>query len=71
MGRADLHPLDITSSNSFFEHVCSKKKDFVKGSVLDCGAGIGRVSSHLLQNHFQEVKMMESRSICSKNAVVC
>jgi protein N-terminal methyltransferase len=29
------------------------------GKALDCGAGIGRISKHLLQRHFQSIDLVE------------
>ena len=43
--REDLNDIDIEFSRKFLDETISKKKNFTSNSsVLDCGAGIGRLS---------------------------
>lgn len=43
--REDLKEIDIEFSRQFLDETISKKKNFTNNpSVLDCGAGIGRLS---------------------------
>lgn len=44
MGREDLNNIDIESSILFFDNLAKNREKLMLGRVLDCGAGIGRVS---------------------------
>ena len=51
-----MHHTDIDTSANFidkFKHV------FGKGRVLDCGAGMGRITKALLLPRFEKVDMIE------------
>jgi hypothetical protein len=43
-GYGNLHEIDISYSSWFLKRVASKLPTFTWDSVLDCGAGIGRIS---------------------------
>lgn len=57
-GSDDIHEPDIQESSQFLDSIMSKYQIF-PGKVLDCGAGIGRVTKFLLIDRFQEVNMLE------------
>jgi len=57
-GSDDIHEPDIQESSSFLDQIMSKFQ-VRPGKVLDCGAGIGRVTKFLLLDRFQEVEMLE------------
>ncbi|CAI4230857.1 unnamed protein product [Auanema sp. JU1783] len=56
-GFAHLHPADISVSRTFIGNL--KRKGFLTSTdyALDCGAGIGRVTKHLLLPLFNKVDM--------------
>ncbi|GMT04870.1 hypothetical protein PENTCL1PPCAC_27044, partial [Pristionchus entomophagus] len=58
-GFAHLHKPDITQSRSFLTGL--HKKGFLRNNdyAIDCGAGIGRVTKHLLLPAFKKVDMVE------------
>ncbi|GMR31917.1 hypothetical protein PMAYCL1PPCAC_02112, partial [Pristionchus mayeri] len=58
-GFAHLHTPDITQSIQFLNGL--RKKGFLidNAYALDCGAGIGRVTKHLLLPQFKKVDMVE------------
>lgn len=51
--------LDIQASASFLKLLFKFKPAPGKERALDCGAGIGRVSKHLLMNEFRTVDLVE------------
>lgn len=55
-GLDKLHSRDIAASKRFFEAIPNPPS---RGRVLDVGAGIGRVSRHLLLPLFDHVDMLE------------
>ncbi|VDL83363.1 unnamed protein product [Nippostrongylus brasiliensis] len=58
-GFASLHTPDIRASKTFINKL--RAKNFLSGSdcAADCGAGIGRVTKHLLLPLFKNVVMVE------------
>ncbi|KAF8387128.1 homt-1, partial [Pristionchus pacificus] len=58
-GFAHLHKPDITQSRNFLSGL--HKKGFLSSNeyAIDCGAGIGRVTKHLLLPAFKKVDMVE------------
>lgn len=50
---------DLRESKRFLELIKKAPNPPVFDSVLDCGAGIGRVTSGLLLNHFKQVDLVE------------
>ena len=61
-GYGDLTEVDLKISRVFLEE-SAKKFGMTFGRVLDCGAGIGRISKGLLLPLFEEVHLVEP---CSK-----
>jgi protein N-terminal methyltransferase len=57
-GSDDIHEPDIKESSEFLDYVLSKYS-INTNKVLDCGAGIGRVTKYLLIDRFQVVDMLE------------
>jgi protein N-terminal methyltransferase len=57
-GNAHVHDIDIESSKELLDKL-EKKKLITTGSVLDCGAGIGRVTNSLLQYYFDSIDIVE------------
>ncbi|KJH52255.1 hypothetical protein DICVIV_01583 [Dictyocaulus viviparus] len=58
-GFASLHAPDIRCSKKFINQLRTKKLLVHTGRVADCGAGIGRVTRHLLLPIFKNVVMVE------------
>lgn len=54
-GYANLSSLDIKFSLKFILELCQQNQSFTRNSVLDCGAGIGRISKELLCQIFKQV----------------
>ncbi|XP_046403296.1 N-terminal Xaa-Pro-Lys N-methyltransferase 1 [Ischnura elegans] len=51
--------IDIAGSEKFLKLLYKWPDPPGKGTALDCGAGIGRITKHLLQNHFETVDLVE------------
>lgn len=60
-GRADLNGIDIENSRLFLKEIILKRSDLKLNSAIDCGAGIGRISQHLLKNIFTNVSIFSCR----------
>lgn len=58
-GFSSLTTMDIRDSNIFLRKLFQTEDGPSKGRVLDCGAGIGRISEHLLCKHFEHVDLLE------------
>ncbi|XP_070538528.1 N-terminal Xaa-Pro-Lys N-methyltransferase 1-like [Ptychodera flava] len=59
-GFSDISGLDIAGSQKFLKQLYAQEKDKPKlFRALDCGAGIGRVSKHLLLQNYKFVDMLE------------
>lgn len=58
-GQQHVHDMDVQASTSFIESIRNKLPSFTSGTVLDCGAGMGRVSEALLVHHFPTVQLLE------------
>lgn len=54
-----ISPVDIQGSKVFLQQLFRSKNPPGKKYALDCGAGIGRISKHLLLNIFQNVDLVE------------
>ncbi|KAJ2953586.1 hypothetical protein O0L34_g1190 [Tuta absoluta] len=50
---------DVEGSKLFLESLLSSKTTLKTNLVLDCGAGIGRITKYLLIPHFKEVDIVE------------
>lgn len=50
---------DIKGSDSFLKQIFKLKDPPGHGRAVDCGAGIGRITKHLLQRHFGKVDLVE------------
>ena len=62
-----MHHTDIDTSAG----VLDKFKDkFGHGRALDCGAGMGRVTKHLLVPRFEKVDLIEPSSVQIEKAKV-
>lgn len=57
-GSDDIHEPDIKESGYFLDFVLEKYR-IPRGRVLDCGAGIGRVTKFLLAERFEVVDLLE------------
>lgn len=58
-GLSVLAPTDIQSSSQFLSEIFKMKPAPNKNRALDCGAGIGRVTKHLLSKFFTKVDLVE------------
>jgi len=58
-GFSSLTDKDIKDSDLFLRKLFQMKDGPFNGRVLDCGAGIGRVSENLLCKRFKRVDMLE------------
>ena len=54
-GFANLNDIDVNFSHKFMEDISRKLPKLKFNEVLDCGAGIGRISKELLSNLFKTV----------------
>lgn len=57
-GFGKISHLDIDGSGKFLKGLL-KTNSTGTGRALDCGAGIGRITKHLLSRHFQTVDLVE------------
>jgi protein N-terminal methyltransferase len=57
-GNEYVHEIDVQTSKELLNNLISKKLIY-QGSVLDCGAGIGRVTNSILQYYFDEIDIIE------------
>ena len=62
-GYGVLTPLDARDSNLFLDCLVAKHPSMRFDRVADCGAGIGRVTKHLLLSRFGLVDLVEQVSI--------
>ncbi|XP_076069990.1 N-terminal methyltransferase [Oratosquilla oratoria] len=58
-GYAHISAADISGSDAFLRSIFQTANPPGHGRVADCGAGIGRISRHLLQKHFGKVDLVE------------
>lgn len=58
-GFSFLTTMDIRDSNVFLRKLFQMKNGPSNGKVLDCGAGIGRITENLLCKHFEQVDLLE------------
>lgn len=58
-GLSVVSPTDIQSSSQFLGEIFKMKPTPNKNRALDCGAGIGRVTKHLLGKFFTQVDLVE------------
>jgi len=60
-GFAKISHTDIDGSNKFLKFLLRGGSEGEPGTerALDCGAGIGRITKHLLSKHFQTVDLVE------------
>lgn len=58
-GLAMIAPTDIQGSKQFLSEIFKMKPAPGKRRALDCGAGIGRVTKHLLTHYFDSVDLVE------------
>ena len=57
-----MHYTDIDTSCGFLDQFI-KQGRFGKSRALDCGAGMGRVTKHLLLPRFEKVDMIEPSKV--------
>lgn len=57
-GNQEIHPIDVKTSCELLEGLIKTNKLF-PGRVIDCGAGIGRITSSVLINYFEECDLVE------------
>lgn len=58
-GYGHISDTDIEGSRAFLNRIFSSANPPGKGLVLDCGAGIGRISKSLLTNYFDKIDLVE------------
>jgi len=58
-GYGRVTPEDVRDSNKFLDALAVLRPTLKFDKAADCGAGIGRVSKHLLLNRFQHVDLIE------------
>lgn len=58
-GYANINAPDIHGSDLFLRSIFKLKNPPKHGKAADCGAGIGRITKHLLQKHFGKVDLVE------------
>lgn len=58
-GFGHISECDIKGSENFLEKLFQLKKPPGNTRALDCGAGIGRITKHLLIKHFQVVDLID------------
>lgn len=58
-GQEHVHDMDIECSGVFLRDVQGLRAHVAAGCVLDCGAGMGRVSEALLVKHWPSVQLLE------------
>lgn len=62
-GHAALSPVDIEGSHQFLNYIKQKllanEEPCVLDTVLDCGAGVGRVTEGVLLRHFKNCDLLE------------
>uniref|UniRef100_A0A1B6CFI2 Alpha N-terminal protein methyltransferase 1 n=1 Tax=Clastoptera arizonana TaxID=38151 RepID=A0A1B6CFI2_9HEMI len=58
-GFAHISDVDIKGSGQFLETLFKEKNPPGHERALDCGAGIGRITKHLLLKHFNTVDLVE------------
>lgn len=58
-GFSSVTTMDIRDSNFFLRKLFNMDNGPSKERVLDCGAGIGRITEHLLCKHFKHVDILE------------
>lgn len=58
-GFSNVTTLDIRDSSIFLKKLFKMENSPSKGRVLDCGAGIGRITENLLCKHFKFVDLLE------------
>jgi len=57
-GNPQVNEIDIKTSSELLEGLIKSGK-LNSGRVIDCGAGIGRITNSVLQNYFSEVDLVE------------
>jgi protein N-terminal methyltransferase len=58
-GFAHISPADVADSRAFIFKLALQRPQWKRERVVDCGAGIGRVSKHLLVPLFDTVDLVE------------
>ncbi len=59
-GYGKVHPVDVDTSCLFLD---SFSKKIAHHRALDCGAGIGRVTKHVLLDRFDAVDLVEPSQV--------
>lgn len=68
-GFSDINLPDINGSLNFLKYIFKTKPSPSNQYCLDCGAGIGRITKHLLLSFFDKVDLVEQDEIFSKQAI--
>lgn len=58
-GFGHISPVDLEASSDFLAQLYTKRPELGRTKAVDCGAGIGRVTKHLLLPRFSEVHLLE------------
>ena len=56
-GFAKISQADIDGSSKFLKFLLKSSESLGTERALDCGAGIGRITKHLLSKNFDKVKI--------------
>lgn len=61
-GHEDTSDIDMRESGTFLDRFLRERCSFGDGRAVDCGAGIGRVTEHVLASRFLRVDLVEPTS---------
>lgn len=67
-GFSHISQTDIHGSRQFLKLLFQSKHPPGKGAVVDCGAGIGRITKHLLAHIFESIDLVEQNPIFLEQA---
>jgi len=67
-GFGKVSDVDIDGSNKLLKSLFKMDDGPSKQKALDCGAGIGRITKHLLTKHFAKVDMVEQNRLFLEKA---
>ncbi|GJQ84092.1 hypothetical protein Trydic_g12069 [Trypoxylus dichotomus] len=67
-GFGHISQIDIHGSRQFLRLLFQSKQPPGKATVADCGAGIGRISKHLLSHIFENLDLIEQNQVFLEQA---
>ncbi|KAI4464464.1 hypothetical protein MML48_3g00001658 [Holotrichia oblita] len=62
-GFGHISQIDIHGSRQFLRLIFQLKEPPGKSTIVDCGAGIGRITKHLLSHIFQNIDLVEQNKM--------